>query len=260
MKLDLHVHTDLSPCSNMSIKDAVKTAFEKDIKAIAICNHNKPLFLEDVKEIASEIKNELGIVINPDKRTENEFYIIPGVEFSTEHGHIIGLFLEKADINNCSNIFEFIKDCNGISGIAHPFQKTNDFQERTQELSAIVNKLNFVETHSSRANYKNKRANHLAKIFAQNNNIIEMAGSDAHFTFEIGNSYVEIADEFKGIEGIKNAILNEENIFYSTNSKRTFIAKSQIVKNKKSGKKSFKTYLFYLYCFARDLGDKICQK
>ena len=260
MKIDLHVHTNVSPCSNISLSDAVKIAIKNNVKAIAVCNHNKPMFFEDVQELSYELNKELDIQINPEKRTDNEFYIIPGVEFSSEYGHIIGLFLQKCDFKDNDDIFSFIKNCNGIIGIAHPFQKTNDYKKRSSELLKISDKIDFVETHSSRANYKNKKANSMAKLFAKENNLYITAGSDAHFVCEIGNSFMEIPDNFDGINGIKHAILDGKNSFHSQNSKRTFIAESQIIKNKKNNKVSIKTYLFYLYCLIRDLGDKICQK
>ena len=112
-----------------------------------------------------------------------------------------------------------------------------------------------IECGSGRANYKNKSACSMAKRFAIENAFPVCAGSDAHFIYEIGNAWTELPDVV-GLTRIKNALLhNKANVCYK-NEKRTTVAKSQILKRGTT----FKTLSFLLYCYIRDIGDKICQR
>lgn len=251
MKADIHVHTSESPCSSMSLAAAVAAALSHDIRIIAICNHDRVLKDTDL----SDIEASLSVRINPPARCENEFYIIPGIEISTKYGHILGLFVDKNFEIDQNNPVESIKDAGGIAILAHPFERTNAFDKREQELSDIIKKIDMIEAASARANYKNKSANEQACKLSERHGVKTSAGSDAHFPEELGAAYMEIEDSFQGFSDLRNYILKPVSLYYK-NTKRTFIAKSQLVKNKFK----LKTVLFYAYCFVRDIGDKICRK
>lgn len=239
----------------MSLSAAVAAALSHDIRIIAICNHDR--VLKDTQ--FEDIESSLAIRINPSVRCENEFYIIPGIELSSKYGHILGLFVDKNIEIDSNAPVESIKNAGGIAILAHPFERTNAFGKREHELADIIEKIDMLEAASARANYKNKNANKQASKLAEQYEIKTSAGSDAHFPEEIGSAYMEISDSFLGFSDLKDAVLNPHGIHYK-NSKRTYIAKSQLVKNKKKNKFKLKTVLSYIYCFARDIGDKICRK
>jgi len=248
MKIDFHVHTNISPCSDMSLKDAVRTAINNGLSGIAICNHNT-VFLKS--DIPYELEEEFNIKINPNDICENAFYIIPGIEISSNGNHFLGLFIE----NKVESISE-LKQSGALVVFAHPFEHSFDYQKRLNAIIIYITDIDLIETHSGRANYKNKTAVSQATTFSDSFGINKCAGSDAHFTHEIGNAWAEFDNSVFGLDEIKNALLNGDATFYQKNCKRIDIAKSQIVKHGYN----FKTIAYYLYSFIRDLGDKLCQR
>lgn len=255
MKADIHVHTSDSACSSMSLVDAVAAALSHDIRVIAVCNHDSTL--QDTH--FGSIEKALSVRINPPARCENEFYIIPGIELSTKYGHILGLFVNKDIQIDKNDPLRSIHNVGGLAVLAHPFEQTTAFEKRELALSELLTKIDLIEAASARANYKNRDANNQALKLAEKYGIRTSAGSDAHFPKELGAAYMEIDDGFQSLDELKDRIRNPLKL-HCKNSKRTYIAKSQFVKNKKKKKFKCKTVLFYLYCLMRDMGDKLCRK
>ena len=103
IKLDLHVHSHLSPDGRMSPEEIAAAAKKAGLQAVAICDH------ERVWQGARECD---GILL------------IPGGEFSTEHGHLLGLFLSSPiEKGSFAETAAAIRAQGGIPVLAHPFQK-----------------------------------------------------------------------------------------------------------------------------------------
>jgi len=80
-KADLHIHTCLSPCTelDMSPQNIVNTARKKDINIIGICDHNSS-------------ENSVAVMKAAEKSDIN---VIPGMEVtSQEEVHVLALFDE----------------------------------------------------------------------------------------------------------------------------------------------------------------------
>lgn len=79
-RLDLHIHTTLSPCTElgeMTPRVIVKAAIEKGLDMIAICDHNSS------RNTAATIRAAHGSSVK----------VIPGLEItSSEEVHVLGLF------------------------------------------------------------------------------------------------------------------------------------------------------------------------
>ena len=76
-RLDLHLHTELSPDSRITLAQAVQKAKKTHIHALAVCDHNRCAPQE--------------VFENP---LRDGVLLIPAVEYSTEVGHLLGLFLQ----------------------------------------------------------------------------------------------------------------------------------------------------------------------
>jgi len=79
---DLHIHTALSPCASRQMlpRKIVSAAWERDLKMIAICDHNSAANLSAVAEAA-------------ERETGGALKVIPGIEVTTrEEVHVLGLF------------------------------------------------------------------------------------------------------------------------------------------------------------------------
>ena len=100
MKIDLHVHTVYSKDSNIGIKKLVKILKIKGIDGVAVTDHNTIEVLKRYKHFF------LGKGIK----------IVPGIEVSTNKGHVIGLFIsESIRRREIAEVLDEIKSQGGIS-------------------------------------------------------------------------------------------------------------------------------------------------
>ena len=72
IKLDLHVHSERSPDGVMTIEEIVSLARARGLHGAAVCDH------------------DLALTEPPQF---DGFLLIPGVEVSTQLGHLLGLFV-----------------------------------------------------------------------------------------------------------------------------------------------------------------------
>ena len=166
IKADLHTHTDASIDGRQTLPELIAAAKKRGLDAIAVTDHNYFQSLPEVEELL----------------------LIPGCEFSTDEGHITGLFLEEAPtvkpMQTAAQAIDEIHRCGGIAVLAHPYQKVF---ERT-----VPHGIDAIETANARAPYKYKGANILAYALADEEKLPGIGGSDAHSIHELGNAYTEI--------------------------------------------------------------------
>jgi hypothetical protein len=183
MKYDLHTHTKYSPDGFLEPERIVKTAIRRGLSGIAVTDHNT-------------IKGAL----NAKKYETDDFQVICGSEISTERGEVIGLFLSSEITSHTfHDVVDEIKEQDGIVVLPHPFDdvRRNGIQLRKEESKLI----DCVEVYNSRC--LRQKYNDNAFQFAQENSLIGVAGSDAHFAREIGKAGVSIGDY-----NARKAILN----------------------------------------------------
>lgn len=186
MKFDLHSHTNYSPrCGFMEPKTLVKIARKRGLDGIAVTDHDT-------------IKGSLKAREYAEKSLE----IIIGSEVMTSRGEVIGLFLsEEIQSTDLIDVIEEIHDQNGVAVVPHPFD--------TLRKSALwpteddVKYLDGVEGFNARNVYQ--KSNMDAIEFGKKHKLAITAGSDAHFSNEIGNAGI-ITDD----EDIREAILSRK--------------------------------------------------
>jgi predicted metal-dependent phosphoesterase TrpH len=169
MRFDLHVHTRNSYDSFSSVKNIIKYAKKRRLNGIAITDHEHSVSDEYI-----------------DGYLNDDIWIIKGSEICTEIGDIIGLFLsEPLKSRNSVDLIREIHDQNGISILAHPFKRTSySYSEE------ILNMLDAVEVANARWRdlnliTHNPEVRHLLSLVRGRS-----AGSDAHFSFEVGRAYL----------------------------------------------------------------------
>ncbi len=184
VKADLHTHTDASIDGRQTLRELLAAAKKRGLDAIAVTDHN---YFQNLPE-------------------EEEILLIPGCEFSTDEGHITGLFLEETPMvkpmQTAAQAIDEIHRCGGIAVLAHPYQKVF---ERT-----VPHGIDAIETANARAPYKYKGANILAYALADEKKLPGVGGSDAHSIHEVGNAYTEITVQEKTLPALKAAILRGE--------------------------------------------------
>ena len=209
-KADLHTHTVSSLDGRQTLEQLISAAKAKGLDAIAITDHN---FFQALP-------------------TDRGMLLIPGCEFSTDAGHITGLFLEKSPtvkpLQTAEEAISEIHRCGGIAVLAHPYQKA---AERT-----VPEGIDAVETANARAPYKNKGANILAYALAEEKKLPAIGGSDAHSAREVGNAYTEINAEEKTLTALKQAILRGDcRGFCQRETPSVMIGLSQLARRRRMG-------------------------
>lgn len=185
LTLDLHVHSDASFDGRMSVRQIALLAKARGIDGVAICDHDV------VYTGPTEVEGVL---------------IIPGAEFSTEHGHLLGLFLTAPiQYTTWKETVQAIHDQGGITVLAHPYQ--NKRSGSLEPFRPILDDIDAVETWNSRANRKYPHANDNAFIMALMRNKLSTGGSDAHVPQEVGRGFLTVDVEERTLAAVKAQIL-----------------------------------------------------
>jgi len=164
MKIDLHIHTRHSICSNLDTKNILRCAKLKGLDGIAITDHDSMNGCEKVQESARDL------------------LIVPGIEIATSSGELIALFVREPIKSGLSlrETADTIHELGGLVIVPHPFDRyRKSVGDKINEITADA-----IEVFNSRNIYK--KANHMALKFTKEKGIVAVAGSDAHFKEEIG--------------------------------------------------------------------------
>ncbi|MHA1797891.1 MAG: PHP domain-containing protein [Candidatus Helarchaeota archaeon] len=191
IKIDFHVHSFFSNDSNLTIKDIVGIAKTRDLQGVFICDH-------DSFEMKKYLK---GLNVK-------DFFILNGMEIKTEYGEIISCFhTEEIESRRYQEVLDEIRDKNGYIIVPHPLDVMRKSHLKLKYLIDLIKNhkdiLLALEVLNSRCilNKFNKKSLKLA----EKHGIGRTAGSDAHYKFEIGNSYI-ILENVNDENDIFNAI------------------------------------------------------
>lgn len=209
IKADLHTHTLKSFDGRQSYEQLIAAAKTRGLDAVAITEHD---CFEPLPE-------------------GDDILLIPACEFSTDAGHITGLFLEGAPQQVGRDAEKAIKEIHRLGGIAvwaHPFQKGNE--------PALPVGIDAIETANARADHKHKGANEKAAALAREANLPAIGGSDAHSAGEVGNAYTAIECEACDLASLKAAILNSNcRAVLVKDTPRRMIGLSQLARRRRMG-------------------------
>ena len=158
----------------MSIDTLVSTAKARGLSGVAICDHN---------------------VFTPHK-SRDDFFIIPGCEFSTDIGHLLVLFM-KEPVNKAlarddhgrffwRDICKAAHEQSALVFLAHPYAPA------IKRPDALFKQLDGIELFNSRVVHSRiTNANERAADLTRKLNLPYCAGSDAHCPEEVGTSFWE---------------------------------------------------------------------
>ncbi|MFH0836536.1 MAG: PHP domain-containing protein [Candidatus Aenigmatarchaeota archaeon] len=194
MLAELHCHTKYSNGSKIEVEginssdQMIKAAVQKGIDVMAITDHDTMKGYSGGKRYAKK----------------HNILLIPGVEISSEKGHILALGIEdmiKPDLS-VDETLDLIHEQGGIGIASHPFDV------RREGVGKECVKCDVIETFN--ALNLERLSNWRAKRFAENHKMPAMAGSDAHITTMIGCGLNRINGE-KNIDSIIKAIRKGRN-------------------------------------------------
>jgi predicted metal-dependent phosphoesterase TrpH len=183
MMLDLHVHSNYSIDCAEPVEKVVAYA-RKKVDGIAITDHN---------EIEGALRGR--------QLWEN---VIVGEEVETHEGEILAYHIqEKIKSRDIDEAIDEIKSQGGLVGVSHPYDVIRKNAIRKGALTRIMERLDFIEGINARCLFF---FNTQAKTLARKNTKPMIAGSDAHFAFEVGNAWTEADFELKHIGAIHLAV------------------------------------------------------
>lgn len=170
-KGDYHIHSSYSSDGHMGPEKIIYMAEAKGLKTIAVTDHGTIKGGQKTKEVARFLKTDLEVIV--------------GAEIKTDKGEIIGLGLsEEVKATEIDAAIDEVKKQGGDVYVPHPFDKFRGsaLGEYTYE---IGERIDYIEVFNGRClltSFDKK-----AGSFADENGLAKLAGSDAHFGFEMGN-------------------------------------------------------------------------
>ena len=183
---DLHIHTKYSIDCNTPLEDIISRCQETGINCIAIADHNS---IEGALKMQS---------LAP-------FQVIVAEEVLTPDGEIMGIFLRERVPSGLSidETISRIKAQDALVCLPHPFDTFRGLRLDSKKLESLVEQIDIIEVFNARSPFL--RCSTKAQAFAHKYDIPGIAGSDAHSTSEIGNTYVEMP-EFNGRDDFLQAL------------------------------------------------------
>ena len=232
IKLDLHVHSRRSPDGIMTIEEIAALEKARGIHGAAICDH------------------DLALTGPP---RFDDFLIIPGIEVSTQLGHLLGLFVTgPVDTRDFFEAVDIIHGQGGLAVLAHPFEHSRDGARRGPPRPGRGRGV----VWDSRAGRKKPDAHPRAARFAQVCRLPRFGGSDAHCPQEVGNGFTVVEARELTLEAVKAALLAGGGQAQGRRSRAWYAARSQLTKRKKTGAKPLsyvKWAAFAAKCCAQDI-------
>ncbi len=184
---DLHIHSHHSKDCTSPVGSILATAREVGLGAIAIADHDT---------IAGGLEGS--------SLTREDLIVIVAEEVMTQHGEVIGLFLEEEIPagKTFDETLSHIKEQGGLVYVPHPFDRlrtTPSYRSMVDNLHRI----DVIETYNARNALSYFNLN--AERFATKYNVVAGAGSDAHVLAGLGTAMLRMP-RFDGPESFMEAL------------------------------------------------------
>lgn len=203
-----HVHTSASHDSLLDIKTIIDFCVKSHVQLLAITDHDS---FENTNDYESLCRNS-GIKL------------IKGVEYTSDAGDIIGLFINSFHPHHdCNAILRDIREQGGISVIPHPYVG--------HKLDLIdFDLVDCLEIFNPRCG---EVANNKACALAKRLNKAELVAGDVHLRSELKlakNVFTGNKEHDQTDEALKQIILGRERHFHTAKADRKNIYISQAIK------------------------------
>jgi hypothetical protein len=195
LKIDLHVHTNYSGDSKLTIEALASSALEKELDGVAITDHDTCEALKRSKKL-----EEQGLLV------------IPGIEISSSDGHIIGLGINKLIPPGlpADETIKEIKRLGGVAIAAHPlcpFKKSvGEDILRTAGFNAVevLNASTLPIIYASEARKLNRLCEELK--------LPQVGGSDSHTPDTVGRAYTLVEVEKRTAQAVIETVRDGKTI------------------------------------------------
>ncbi|MFB6205569.1 MAG: PHP domain-containing protein [Haloglomus sp.] len=189
LSVEFHAHSSLSYDGRDQIELLLGQARAVGLDALAVTDHDEI----DASLRAADIASEYGLVG------------IPGMEVTSEAGHILALGVEEAVPPGLSydETLDRIHERDGVAIIPHPFQKSRHGVAAHITRGQLAN-ADAIEVYNSRL--LTGRSNRRAERFAREHDLPMTAGSDAHISEMVGQAVTEVDTTHRDVSSILDAV------------------------------------------------------
>lgn len=193
-RFDFHVHSYYSLDAAAPPEDLIAAAKKRGLSGIAITDH-------DTCE-AHEYLISQGLE-QPDGKPVDGFLVIPGMEVSTEEGHLlcIGATLPVMLGAPAAEVVQAIQSVGGIAIPAHPY----DFW-RAGIRDEVLDELDIFAIEVFNAAVSSRKFNDEALEYATKRGLSGTAGSDAHHASAVGISSTALEIEELSVASVIEAL------------------------------------------------------
>lgn len=184
--VEFHCHTSASKDSLTSPRALVEACQRKGIDRVIVTDHNTVSGARAAQ------------ALDPGR-------VIVGEEIMTTRGEILAAFVQEEvprDLTPREAIHR-LKDQGAFISVSHPFDSVRSGGWQEADLIEILPQVDAIEVYNSRCWLP--RFNRLARQFAEKHDVAGTVGSDAHTTFELGRSLLQL-EPFEGPDGLRNII------------------------------------------------------
>jgi len=189
IKTLLHVHTDYSFDSNISVPALAEFAVSRCFECVSVTDH-------DTIDGALRLRDTTNI------------RVIVGEEISTRDGHLIGLFLEQhvSPGRSARDTALAIRDQGGLVFVPHPFVRAMGcgLLDAVWEIADLVDAVEVCNAQNLYAT-ADRRAQH----FADKTGVVPFVGADSHSLASIAPCY-QIMPPFSGRDDFLDALRRAE--------------------------------------------------
>lgn len=175
LSVEFHAHSALSHDGRDPVDLLLEQASAVGLDALAITDHDAI----DASLDAASLASEYGLVG------------IPGVEITTEAGHVLGLGITERVPPGLpyGETLDRIHEGGGIAVVPHPFQSSRSGVAAKIPADALA-RADAIEIYNSRL--LTGRANRKAERFARSRALPVTAGSDAHIAEMVGQAVTRV--------------------------------------------------------------------
>jgi len=188
MKIDFHVHTRRSPDSIIDVADLARKSSKLGIIP-SLADHNSIKAHADMRAIGARF--------------------IPAEEVFTDRGDLVGLYVNDQIPKGTPFLetIDIIHEQGGLAYLPHMYDYGRSGNHATSSEAA---KVDIVEVFNARC--LDQDFNRKAKAFADSHGLSQAAGSDSHFLFEFGSTYVDMPglDELDDPKSLLRALKSRE--------------------------------------------------
>jgi predicted metal-dependent phosphoesterase TrpH len=170
-RLDLHVHSDRSPDSGLSLDTIAARVIALGLNGFALTDHNSIDGHPALRHLATQ---------HPD------LVLVAGAEISTIEGHLLAYGISSLPPvrRPLDETVAWVRAHGGEPVLAHPYRRFHGVGERTAQRADV----RALETRNGQTS---PRANRSADDLANRRHLGRIAGSDGHTISGLGRAYTE---------------------------------------------------------------------